>query len=247
MDREQYQEILNFHADQTIPERIDGNRSEKKFRNYEKQFYEEAGLLFRKNKWREDPIKILRKGETEPILYLFHDDPISGHLGYKIMFNKIKQRYFWPGMYNEIEAYMKSCYQCQLRGPQKKNNPLNPIIPTGPFERIGIDIVGPLTVTERGNRYIIVAMNYFTRWPEARALKEANALTVSTFIYEEIICRHGCSDFLQTDRGTHFVNELITQLLARFEIKYNERLNKGFEKELFVLFSKSTFGSGISL
>ena len=102
MDREQYQEILDFHADQTIPERIDGNRSEKQFRNYAKQFYEEAELLFRKNKWREDPIKILRKGETESILYLFHDDPISGHLGHKIMFNKIKQRYFWPGMYNEI-------------------------------------------------------------------------------------------------------------------------------------------------
>ena len=91
-------------------------------------------------------------------------------------------------------------------------------------------------MTEKGNRYIIVAMDYFTRWPEARALKEANALTVSTFIYEEIICRHRCPDFLQTDRGTHFVNELITQLLARFEIRYNERLNKDFEKELFVIF-----------
>ena len=79
-------------------------------------------------------------------------------------------------------------------------------------------------------------MNYFTRWLEARVLNEANVLTVSIFIYEEIICYHRCSDFLQTDWGTHFVNELITQLLARFEIKYNERLNKDFEKELFVYF-----------
>ena len=49
------------------------------------------------------------------------------------------------------------------------------------------------------------------------------------------------SDFLQTDRRTYFVNELNTQLVARFEIKYNEKLNKDFEKELFILFSKSTF------
>ena len=79
-------------------------------------------------------------------------------------------------------------------------------------------------------------MDYSTRWPEARALKEANALTVSTFIYKEIICRHRYPDFSQTNRGTHFVNELITQLLARFEIRYNERLNEDFEKELFVIF-----------
>src|ERR1044071_5877209 len=91
-----------------------------------------------------------------------------------------------------------------------------------------------LTVTEKGNRYTIVAMNYFTRWSEARALREANALTVNTFIYEGIICHHECPDFSQTDRGTHFVNKLITQLLARFEIRYNKRLNKDFEKEPFV-------------
>ena len=99
----------------------------------------------------------------KPILYLFYDDLISKYLGYKIMFNKIKQRYFWPRMYNEIKAYVKSYYQCQLKGLQKKNNLLNPIILIEPFKRIGIDIIGPLSVTERRNRYRIVAMDYFTR------------------------------------------------------------------------------------
>src|SRR6266545_4845732 len=80
------------------------------------------------------------------------------------------------------------------------------------YEKWGIDIVGPLPITREGNRYIVVAMDYFSRWPEARPLKAANAETVATFIYEEIICRFGAPRVLQSDRGTHFVNEVIWKL-----------------------------------
>ena len=64
-------------------------------------------------------------------------------------------------------------------------------------------------------------MDYFSRWPEARPLKEANAVTVATFIYEEIICRFGASQILQSDRGTHFVNEVIKELTEKFRIKHS--------------------------
>ena len=64
-------------------------------------------------------------------------------------------------------------------------------------------------------------MDYFSRWPEARPLKIANADTVAMFLYEEIICRFGTPRILQSDRGTHFVNELIQRLIKRFKIKYS--------------------------
>jgi len=64
-------------------------------------------------------------------------------------------------------------------------------------------------------------MDYFSRWPEARPLKTANADTIVTFLYEEIICRFGASKILQSDRGTHFVNELIQRLTKRFKIKHS--------------------------
>ena len=66
-----------------------------------------------------------------------------------------------------------------------------------------------MPITREGNRYIVVAIDYFSRWPEARPLKAANAETVVTFIYEEIICRFEALRILQSDRGTHFVNEVI--------------------------------------
>ncbi len=64
-------------------------------------------------------------------------------------------------------------------------------------------------------------MDYFSRWPEARPLKAANADTVVTFLYEEIICRFGAPRTLQSNRGIHFVNELIQRLTKRFKIKYS--------------------------
>src|SRR6266542_5900800 len=103
----------------------------------------------------------------------------------------------------------------------RQNNQKQIILLTDIFERWGVDIVGLLPITREGNRYIVVAMNYFSRWPEAKLLKIANADTVATFLYEEIICRFGALRTLQSDRGTHFVNELIQRLIKRFKIKHS--------------------------
>src|SRR6266498_3272014 len=103
----------------------------------------------------------------------------------------------------------------------RQNNQKRTISPTDIFERWGVDIVGPLPITREGNRYIVVAIDYFSRWSEARPLKTANADTVTTFLYKEIICRFGTSRTLQSDRRTHFVNELIQRLTKRFKIKHS--------------------------
>ncbi len=89
------------------------------------------------------------------------------------------------------------------------------------FERWGIDIVRPLPQTEDGYRYIVVAIDYFFRWPEARPLTHANARQVAKFIYEEIICRFGVPKVLQSDREMHFVNEVIQELTDKFQIRHS--------------------------
>ncbi len=78
-----------------------------------------------------------------------------------------------------------------------------------------------MPITREGNRYIVVAMDYFSRWPEARSLKAANTETVATFIYEEIICRFGLPRVIQSDRRTHFVNEVIRKLTKKFRVKHS--------------------------
>src|SRR6266508_6414776 len=98
----------------------------------------------------------------------------------------------------------------------RQNNQKRTILSTDIFERWGIDIVGPLLITREGNRYIVIAMDYFSRWLEVRPLKAANAETVAIFIYEEIICRFGAPRIIQSDRRTYFVNEVIRKLTKRF-------------------------------
>ncbi len=123
-------------------------------------------------------------------------------------------------MYENIRNYVKTCDDCQRRGGLQKNNIIHPIPVKALFQRIRIDIVGPLTITRRGNHYIIMAIDYFTKWLIAKALKEAMAKAVSKFIYQKIICEHGYPKVLQSDRGTHFVNRVIEDLTEKFRIKY---------------------------
>ena len=144
-----------------------------------------------------------------------------------------------------MEVYVKSCNKCQKRNKPKGKNELHSIEAKEPFYMVGIDFVGPLPITEKGNKYIIVAMDYFTKWPEAKAVKEATAKEVSTFILEEIICRHGCPKRILSDRGSHFNNEMIKELMGKFKIKHGfsipyhpktnglvERFNKTLKESL---------------
>jgi hypothetical protein len=123
-------------------------------------------------------------------------------------------------MYEDIRQYVKTCDSCQHRGKKRTKEPLHPLSIERPFQRIGIDVVGPLPITERQNRYIVVATDYLTKWPEAKVLSEASDIFVAHFIYEEIICRHGCPEIILSDWGTHFRNQLIDNLLEKFEIQH---------------------------
>src|SRR6266542_1685290 len=78
-----------------------------------------------------------------------------------------------------------------------------------------------LPITREGNRYIVIIIDYFTRWLEARVIKVANAETVATFIYEKIICQFGLPKVLQSDCEIHFVNKVIQKLIKRFKIRYS--------------------------
>ncbi len=166
-------------------------------------------------------LKVLRRNEIEPILSLAHKYPLSGHFGLEATLTKLKERYYWPKMKDDIKSYIQTCDQCQRCGKTTDENELHSIKIKEPFYQWGIDIVRPLTETSQGNKYIVVAIDYFTKYPEARALTNANAKSVANFIYEDIICRHGCPRKIISDRGSHFNNQVIEKLLEWFKIRHN--------------------------
>ena len=83
-----------------------------------------------------------------------------------------------------------------------------------------MDVIGPLPLTLAGNRYIIVAVDFLTRWVEAEALPEANAQAIADFLHKDIISQYWVSDEITTDQGTEFVNEFHQVLYCKFKIKH---------------------------
>jgi hypothetical protein len=219
MDPNQYHQIYQYLHQQILPT-FDTSREKQKFINFCKNFDIKANYLYKKNKKNEQLIKVIRNFELEPLLYMMHNDPTSAHFSTDTMFDKIRKRYYWPQMYENIREYVQSCDACQRRGKSRSNQMLHPIAVHGPFYQVGIDFVGPLPITSQGNKYIIVAMDYMTKWPEAKAVPVATAEETFQFIYEDIICRHGCPAKLLSDRGTHFNNQMVEKLLEKFGIKH---------------------------
>jgi hypothetical protein len=164
---------------------------------------------------------VIPESKKAEILKLSHDHPMAGHMGVKNTHNRITTSYFWPGMKSDIERFVASCDHCQKRKKKKESPEISSakIVPK-PFYHIGIDVVGPLPITLTGKRYIVVAIDFFTKWVEARAVAEASAHEITQFIYEELICRHGIPNEITSDRGTEFVNELIESLTLRYKIKH---------------------------
>ena len=91
---------------------------------------------------------------------------------------------------------------------------------TQPFEKWGIDFVGPISPAAINSqaRYIIVATDYFTKWAKARATHKADARSTAKFLYEQVISCYGCPLELISDRGTYFLNEVMTRLTTEFMI-----------------------------
>src|SRR6266542_1945066 len=166
-------------------------------------------------------LKVLRRNEIEPILSLAHEHPLSGYFGLEATLTKLKERYYWPKMKNDVKSYIQTCDQYQRCGKTTDENELYSIRIKESFYQWEIDIVGPLTETSCRNKYIVVAIDYFTKYPKVRALANVNAKNVANFLYEDIICRYGCPRKIILDRGTYFNNQIIERLLERFKIRYN--------------------------
>ena len=79
------------------------------------------------------------------------------------------------------------------------------------MRQIGVDITA-LPRTDDGYAYVVMAVDYFSKWPEARAIKDKTAVSVAKFLFEEIICRHGCTEIQINDQGREFVNSVSEEL-----------------------------------
>lgn len=201
MNLDRYIDLYNYIESDIIPDNFT-DLEKRQLTKQARHFQTKHGLLYKKNRKDPDqPLRVIKWTEVEPILYMMHKHPTAGHLGTDAMYYKIAERYYWDQMYRDIQEYVRTCTECQVRKKGTRKEPLHPIQIGRAFERIGIDLVGPLPITQQNNRYIIVATEYLTRWPEARAVPDATAETLAKFIFEEIVCRHGTPKVILSNQG----------------------------------------------
>lgn len=162
------------------------------------------------------------KSKRKDILLAYHDCQAGGgHFGHKKTYYSIRDKYFWPQMYDDIEKYVKTCDTCQRTKivRNKAPPPLTPLPIGEPFSRVHIDILGPLPKTKQGYQYILLIVDSFSKWTEAFPLATQEAKDIAEILYNEIFTRYGAPRTIVSDRGKNFMSKLVNALCEMFEVK----------------------------
>ena len=158
----------------------------------------------------------------EEIMEACHSDKWLAHLGITRTQDRLEERYYWPRMAQNIRGYVRLCRSCQTRKtpPGKPLGLIENIWVARPFEKVGIDMLGPFPASAAGNVNVIVAVDYLTKWAEARAMKTATAQDAAEFFVEEIVLRHEAPKSMVTDCGKCFIADFTKQVMRRMEVDH---------------------------
>ena len=151
--------------------------------------------------------------KREMVISHHHGSNLGGHFDCDKTTQKIKARFFWPGLRDAVLRFCRACDQCVARKTVRKPRaPLKRYQVGMPHERVAIDLMGPLNESERGNRQVLVVSDHFTKWTEAYALPDSTAETVARALVEEWVCRYGPPRFLHSDQGRQFESEVFQEM-----------------------------------
>ena len=157
----------------------------------------------------------------EDTLRSYHDSVAGGaHLGFERTYRSIQLKYYWPGMFQNVADYVRSCNECQRakKSTQPNRAPLVNMPVTEPFSRLHMDILGPVTQTSEGYKYILLVVDSFSKWPEAFPLKTQDSKEIAKVLFSGIFCRYGAPHTIVTDRGQNFMSKLVTAVCEIFQV-----------------------------
>ena len=139
------------------------------------------------------------------VLYALHDSPSAGHLGVSKTLEKVRRRFYWHGMREDLENHIRRCGPCaEVNDPSKlPKAPLINIKSGHPLQRVAIDIVGPTPRSSSGHEWLLVVSDHFTKFAQAFPVRNTSAVTLAKKVMDEYICRFGCFESLHSDQGAN--------------------------------------------
>src|SRR5215469_10430551 len=154
------------------------------------------------------------------IMKACHSSPYGGHFGpFKTATKILQSGFYWPTIFQDSRTFVAKCEACQRTGNigRRDEMPLQGIMEVKIFDVWGIDFMGPFP-NSNGNRYILVCVDYVSKWVEAIASPNSDATTVVKFLKKHIFSRFGTPRALISDGGSHFCNKLLESLLKKYSV-----------------------------
>ena len=149
-------------------------------------------------------LRCLGNEEADYVMREVHEGIYRNHSGSRSLVHKlIRAGYYWPTMQKDAEAYVKACDRCQrfsniIRQPIKE---LVPMMAPWPFAQWGLDIMGPFPTAIQQLKFLVVGIDYFTKWVEVETMATITEKNIRSFIWRCIICRFGIPRLLVSDNG----------------------------------------------
>ncbi|XP_068497746.1 uncharacterized protein [Phaseolus vulgaris] len=171
--------------------------------------------------------ELYRFGFTHPLLVCVHGEKCArimtelhegicrSHIGGRALATRtLRAGYYWPTMREDCKEYAQRCKQCQQHADSHKAplEELKSIYSPWPFHTWGIDILGPFPLAIRQMNYLVVAIEYFTKWIEAEPVAQITAHKIQNFVWKNIVCHFGVPKCLVLDNGTQFASHLLKKL-----------------------------------
>ncbi|GKB66101.1 reverse transcriptase domain-containing protein [Tanacetum coccineum] len=174
--------------------------------------------------------RCIPRSEILEILAHYHSGPTEGHHSASVTGRKVyKAGFYWPSIFRDAKDYVMKCDACpKLRNISSRNEmPQNNIQVCEVFDVWGLHFMGPFP-DSRGNKYILVTVDYVSKWVEAQALPTNDARVVVKFL-KGLFARFGVPKALISDRGTHFCNSQLEKALLRYGVTH--RISKTYHPQ----------------
>uniref|UniRef100_A0A2N9FVX8 Integrase catalytic domain-containing protein n=1 Tax=Fagus sylvatica TaxID=28930 RepID=A0A2N9FVX8_FAGSY len=167
-------------------------------------------------------LRCLSPEEANYVIREVHEGICGNHSGARALAHKLTRAgYYWPSLLHDATQYVKTCDKCQRFAniPRAPPEEITPMTSPWPFAQWGLDIMGPFPVGTKQAKFLVVAIDYFTKWVEAEPLATITEKNVKNFVWKGVICRFGIPRVLVSDNGKQFDNGPFRELCAQLNIK----------------------------
>lgn len=156
---------------------------------------------------------VIPRSLRDPVMSEAHGSIASCHFGIKKTLCRLRERFYWLGMRSDVCEWCRVCEACiAKKGPQRAPQaPLQLVSVGAPLERVAVDIAGPFPVSASGNRYVLVVIDYFTKWPEVFPLPNQEAGTIARALVDGFFSRFGVPRELHSDQGRNFESTIFKE------------------------------------